>query len=97
MEILVILSWILCGLIVGLIARWLVSSAVPLGIVRTILVGIAGAFLGGLISRVVLGAALPVSFSVAALPGWLFAILGAVLVLVLYTWWERKRTRTDWW
>ena len=51
MEILVILSWLLCGLIVGLIARWLVSSAVPLGIVRTLLVGIVGAFVGGLISR----------------------------------------------
>jgi uncharacterized membrane protein YeaQ/YmgE (transglycosylase-associated protein family) len=69
----------------------------PLGILRTILVGIAGAFVGGLIHRALYGTpAGPLSFSAAACASWLFAILGAVIVLVLYNWWER-RVRSRWW
>ena len=42
-----ILSWILLGLIVGLLAKWIMPGADSAGIVITILLGIAGAFLGG--------------------------------------------------
>src|SRR4051812_34076051 len=94
----VILCWALVGLIVGLIARWLVPGGAPLGILRTILVGIAGALLGGLIHRLVFGSwGDPFQLSTSALVSWLFAVLGAVIVLWLYTRWQRKRFWARWW
>src|SRR5262249_5289224 len=94
----VILSWAVCGLIVGLIARFLVPRGPELGIGRTILLGILRACVGGLIGRVLNAAPPePLSFSASAWRGWVFAIIGAVLVLLLYSAWERRRSRTRWW
>ncbi len=42
-----ILSWILLGLVVGVLAKWIMPGRDPGGLVVTILIGIAGAFLGG--------------------------------------------------
>ena len=44
-----ILSWILLGLVVGLLAKWIMPGPDPGGLVITILLGIAGAFVGGFI------------------------------------------------
>jgi uncharacterized membrane protein YeaQ/YmgE (transglycosylase-associated protein family) len=91
----VILSWALCGLIVGLIARVLVPGSHPLGILRTILLGVVGAFLGGLLYWAInRGPGEPFSFSSNAWHGWIFSIIGAVIVLVLYGWWQK--TQRSW-
>lgn len=45
-----ILSWILLGLIVGALARWIMPGPDPGGLFVTMLIGIAGAFVGGFIS-----------------------------------------------
>jgi uncharacterized membrane protein YeaQ/YmgE (transglycosylase-associated protein family) len=50
-----ILLLALCGLIVGALGRLLVPGPNPIGILRTILVGIAGSFLGGLVGHLVFG------------------------------------------
>ncbi len=51
-----ILSWIILGLIVGIIAKFIMPGKDPGGIIVTILLGIAGAFVGGFIgSRLGLG------------------------------------------
>ncbi|MBW2243467.1 MAG: GlsB/YeaQ/YmgE family stress response membrane protein [Deltaproteobacteria bacterium] len=42
-----ILSWILLGLVVGVLAKWIMPGRDPGGLVVTILIGIAGAFVGG--------------------------------------------------
>jgi uncharacterized membrane protein YeaQ/YmgE (transglycosylase-associated protein family) len=42
-----ILSWILLGLIVGVLAKLIMPGKDPGGFVVTILLGIAGAFVGG--------------------------------------------------
>jgi uncharacterized membrane protein YeaQ/YmgE (transglycosylase-associated protein family) len=42
-----ILAWIVFGLIVGLVARWLVPGEGPGGIIGDIIVGVLGAFIGG--------------------------------------------------
>ena len=39
--------WLLTGLAVGLLARFLVPGRDPLGLIRTALLGICGAFVGG--------------------------------------------------
>ncbi len=48
-----ILSWILLGLVVGLLAKWIMPGPDPGGLVITILLGIAGAFVGGFIGSLI--------------------------------------------
>ena len=44
-----ILSWIIMGLIVGALAKLLMPGKDPGGIIVTILIGVAGAFVGGVV------------------------------------------------
>ncbi len=88
-----ILSWALCGLVVGLIARFLVPGHQPLGILRTSFLGVVGAFLGGLLYWAINHSpGEPFSFSANAWHGWIFSIIGAVIVLVGYNWLQPRRT-----
>ena len=75
-----ILAWILIGLLVGVLAKWLMPGDDPGGVIVTILIGIAGAFVGGAISSALgLG-----SFTGFNLWSILVAVLGAMLLLFLY-------------
>ena len=75
-----LLSWFCSGLITGIIAKFLMPGKDPGGFVITIILGIAGAFVGGFLgSRIGLG---PVSgFDPRSL---LMAIGGAIFLLVIY-------------
>lgn len=75
-----ILSWIAMGLIVGLLAKFIMPGKDPGGLIITILLGIAGAFVGGYLGTF-LGLGTVTGFNFASL---LIAIGGAVLLLVLY-------------
>ncbi|MBS3756691.1 MAG: GlsB/YeaQ/YmgE family stress response membrane protein [Desulfobacterales bacterium] len=75
-----ILSWIGMGLIVGLLAKLIMPGKDPGGIVITILLGIAGAFLGGFIGSL-LGFGEVTGFNIESL---LLAVGGAVILLILY-------------
>jgi uncharacterized membrane protein YeaQ/YmgE (transglycosylase-associated protein family) len=78
-----ILLWCLFGLIAGAVAKFIGkerTSTDPMGIVWTILLGIAGAVLGGFISSQVFGWDIN-NFSIQ---GFLVAIAGALLLLFLY-------------
>jgi len=46
-----ILSWIVMGLLVGVVAKVIMPGKDPGGFFMTIILGIAGAFVGGFISR----------------------------------------------
>ena len=90
-----LLSWMLCGLIVGLIARLLVPGRQNLSLLLTMILGIVGAVVGGFLYSLIQGApSEPFSLSGNAWHGWIVAILGAVLVLfwvyVSYPrrWWQ---------
>ncbi len=48
-----ILSWILLGLVVGILAKWIMPGPDPGGFILTILLGIAGAFVGGFLGSFV--------------------------------------------
>ena len=75
-----ILSWIVMGLVVGLLGKLIMPGKDPGGIIITVLLGIAGAFVGGFIgSRLGLGTV--TGFNLGSL---LLAIGGAVLLLILY-------------
>jgi uncharacterized membrane protein YeaQ/YmgE (transglycosylase-associated protein family) len=75
-----IISWILMGLIVGALAKFIMPGDDPGGIVVTILLGIAGAFLGGFIgSRLGLGDV--TGFNLGSL---VLAVGGALVLLFGY-------------
>jgi len=89
------LSWVLCGLIVGLIARLLVPGRQSMSLLLTMVLGIVGAVVGGFLYSVVQGApSEPFSLSGNAWHGWIVAVLGAMLVLWAYgilhprRWWQ---------
>jgi len=68
------------GLIVGVLAKWIMPGKDPGGIIITILLGIVGAFVGGFIgSRIGLGTI--TGFNIGS---FLLAIGGAILLLILY-------------
>ena len=75
-----ILSWIVIGLIVGALAKWLMPGPDPGGIFVTILLGIAGAFVGGAIASA-LGLGSFTGFNVGSL---VIAVGGAMLLLFGY-------------
>lgn len=80
-----ILSWILFGLVVGVIAKLLMPGRDPGGFIVTILLGIAGALIGGFIGRA-MGL-----YATNEGAGWLMSILGAILLLALYRLMVRRR------
>jgi uncharacterized membrane protein YeaQ/YmgE (transglycosylase-associated protein family) len=73
-----ILTWILFGLVVGIIAKLLMPGRDPGGFIVTVLLGIAGALLGGFIGRA-MGFYGPDQSA-----GWLMSIGGAIVLLVVY-------------
>jgi uncharacterized membrane protein YeaQ/YmgE (transglycosylase-associated protein family) len=75
-----ILTWIIFGLIVGAIAKFLMPGRDPGGIIVTILIGIVGAVIGGFIgSQLGLGDVSGFNF-----PSLIIAILGAIVLLIIY-------------
>ena len=80
-----ILSWILFGLVVGVIAKLLMPGRDPGGFIVTILLGIAGALFGGFVGRA-MG-----FYGENQGAGWIMSILGAILLLALYRMMVRRR------
>jgi uncharacterized membrane protein YeaQ/YmgE (transglycosylase-associated protein family) len=80
-----ILTWILFGLVVGVIAKLLMPGRDPGGFIITILLGIAGALFGGFIGRA-MG-----FYGDNQGAGWIMSILGAILLLALYRMMVRRR------
>src|SRR5215213_9788832 len=80
-----ILTWILFGLVVGVIAKLLMPGRDPGGFIVTILLGIAGALLGGFVGRA-MG-----FYGSNESAGWIISILGAVILLALYRMMVRRR------
>jgi len=80
-----ILAWIVLGLIAGAIAKALMPGRDPGGIIVTILLGIAGAFVAGFIGKT-FGLYHP-----RQAPGIIASILGAMLLLFIYRLVVRRR------
>ncbi|KGO34769.1 MAG: GlsB/YeaQ/YmgE family stress response membrane protein [Desulfoprunum sp.] len=75
-----ILSWIVMGLLVGIVAKFIMPGGDSGGIIITILLGIGGAFVGGYVASF-LGIG---SFTGFNLGSFLIATGGAILILILY-------------
>ncbi|GAA4903292.1 GlsB/YeaQ/YmgE family stress response membrane protein [Ferrimonas pelagia] len=75
------LSWILLGLVVGVLAKWIMPGKDGGGLIMTIVLGIAGAFVGGYLGQLA-GFGGVSGFNVGSL---VLAVLGALLLLFLYS------------
>lgn len=74
------LSWILLGLVVGVLAKWLLPGDDPGGLVITILIGIAGAVVGGYLATL-LGLGAVTGFNLGSLA---IAVAGSILLLLVH-------------
>jgi uncharacterized membrane protein YeaQ/YmgE (transglycosylase-associated protein family) len=73
-----IVLWILFGLVVGVVAKFIMPGRDPGGFVLTIVLGIVGAVVGGWLGRV-LGLYRP-----GEVAGFIMAVVGAIVILALY-------------
>ena len=82
-----IISWIVLGLIVGALAKFLMPGRDPAGFIVTTILGILGAMVGGYIStRLGLG-----SFTGFNLGSIVIAVGGAMLLLIIYRFIKGRR------
>src|SRR5262249_20157914 len=73
-----VIGWIIFGLIVGIIAKFLMPGRDPGGFIITTLLGIAGALVGGYLGRF-LGL-----YNEGDPVGFIMAVLGSIVLLLIY-------------
>jgi uncharacterized membrane protein YeaQ/YmgE (transglycosylase-associated protein family) len=71
-----ILGYIVGGALIGILARFIKPGADPMGWILTILLGIAGAFVGGYVA--------PMLGVNSQMMVWAVAIVAAIVLLALY-------------
>jgi uncharacterized membrane protein YeaQ/YmgE (transglycosylase-associated protein family) len=86
MDIRAILAWIVFGLVVGVIARFILPGRQSMGLIMTTLLGIAGSFVGGYLGTLVHGG--PMDISQPA--GWIGSIIGALILLFGYSMLQKR-------
>ena len=81
-----VIGWIIFGLIVGIVAKFLMPGRDPGGFVITAIIGIVGALLGGYLGRAIgwYREGEPVGFVVA--------VIGSIVLLALYRLMVGRRT-----
>ncbi|NQU36132.1 MAG: GlsB/YeaQ/YmgE family stress response membrane protein [Actinobacteria bacterium] len=71
-----ILSWMVCGLVVGICARFLVPGRQYMSLLMTTMLGIGGTLLGGFLYSVIRGASVqPFSLASHNWYGWIVAFV----------------------
>jgi uncharacterized membrane protein YeaQ/YmgE (transglycosylase-associated protein family) len=81
MGIMSLISTVVVGLIVGILARWFYPGPVPMAWWLTALIGIGGSLVGGFISSLIWKSP-DGKFHPA---GWIMSIIGAMILLYAYT------------
>lgn len=76
-----ILSWIVVGLIAGVIAKLLLPGRDPGGCIITMLIGIAGAIIGGFLVGLFVGGDVITGINFTTI---VVAVVGAIILLLLY-------------
>jgi len=81
------LLWtLIIGLIVGVVAKFLMPGRDPGGFIVTILIGIAGSFVATFLGRA-MGL-----YAEGATAGFMMSVVGAILLLVIYRFMTRSST-----
>ena len=76
-----LVAWIVFGLFVGAIARFLVPGRDPMGCLATIGLGVFGSLLGGLVAWALFGGDPAEGFKPS---GFIGAVIGSIVLLLLY-------------
>jgi uncharacterized membrane protein YeaQ/YmgE (transglycosylase-associated protein family) len=76
----------LIGLIVGALAKLIVPGKEPGGMLVTMVIGIAGSFLGTFLGRVV------GHYQEGQSAGFIMSLVGAVILLAIYQFFKRRQT-----
>jgi uncharacterized membrane protein YeaQ/YmgE (transglycosylase-associated protein family) len=84
-------TWVLFGFLAGAVAKLLMPGRDPGGWKVTILLGIAGAFIGGFVGRAIWGTGI----AGTDLRSFGLAVLGAIVLLFLHRMIQRRRKPTD--
>lgn len=79
-----ILAWVIFGLIAGIIAKAVMPGRDPGGCIVTMLLGIAGAFVGGSIYSLFTDRPWSMELMQFDLGSMVLAIIGAVVILAIY-------------
>jgi uncharacterized membrane protein YeaQ/YmgE (transglycosylase-associated protein family) len=79
------LSWIVIGLVAGVLGKFIMPGKDPGGFIVTILLGIAGALLAGFLGQAV------GLYAEGQAAGWIGATVGAILLLAIYRLVMRRR------
>ncbi len=87
-----ILAWMVLGLVAGAIAKLLMPGRDPGGWIMTMLLGIAGAFVGGFIGRAIWGSEGVNGLNIGSIG---LAVLGAFVLLALYRVFAGRSSRGD--
>lgn len=83
-----VLSWIVFGLVVGLLSRALYPGSQKMTLPSTIALGIAGSLVGGMIAKLVSGDEARGVFEGA---GWIMSIVGGLIVVWAALYFSRRR------
>ena len=83
-----IVAWLVFGLVIGALARFLVPGRQPMGMVATIGLGVAGSFLGGIVANALTGVPLLTLHPA----GFIGSLLGAIAILAITVAVMRRRT-----
>lgn len=79
------MSWLwmfIVGLVVGVVAKFLMPGKDPGGFIITAILGIAGMFLGGYLSNIIFGTAGPSGEIQPS--GFIGGVIGALILLAIY-------------
>ena len=77
-----IIAMILIGIVAGYVARLLVPGRDPMGFIRTVILGIAGSFLGGFLGYVLFNK--DINEGALQPSGVIGSIIGAIILLLIY-------------
>jgi uncharacterized membrane protein YeaQ/YmgE (transglycosylase-associated protein family) len=83
-----LLGTLIVGLVVGAIAKFIMPGRDPGGIIVTMLIGVAGAFLASFLGRQLNW------YGPGEGAGWIASILGAIILLFLYRLFTGRRGTT---
>lgn len=85
-----IITWIILGLLAGVIAKSVYPGYQGGGIISTIILGIVGAFIGGTLFTLIRTGTLQITSASLSIPGVIVAVIGAIIAIYLWGLWQRS-------
>jgi uncharacterized membrane protein YeaQ/YmgE (transglycosylase-associated protein family) len=88
-----IIGWVVVGGIAGWVASMIVGRNDQQGCLMNIVVGVIGAALGGIVYNLISGQGFSFSFDsfdITSLTGFLVALVGAVVLLLIVNWFQKR-------